>query len=77
MTTAWHHPTSDIGLEDGDSSDWNWDPGEVDDDGTQLVNEMGRELLPDPEREVSEDEALEIVNYATSYRNTRKCLRNA
>ena len=49
----------------------------MDDDGTQLVNDHGRELLPDPEREVSEDEALEIVNYATSYRNTRKGLRNA
>ena len=34
-------------------------------------------LLPDPEREFSDDEALEIVNFATSYRNTRKGLRNA
>ena len=42
-----------------------------------MINDNGRELLPDAEREVSEDEALEIVNFATSYRNTRKGLRNA
>ena len=67
----------DNGNGDVDSSEWSWDPGEVDDDGTQLINDTGRELLPDPERDVSEDEALEIVNFATSYRNTRKGLRNA
>merc|ERR1712045_819586 len=60
-----------------DGSKWSWDPAEIDDDGTQLINENGRGLLPDPEQEVSEDEALEIVNFATSYRNTRKGLRNA
>ena len=60
-----------------DQSDWSWDPAEIDDDGTQLQDANGRELLPDPERDVSEDEALEIINFATSYRNTRKGLRNA
>ena len=62
---------------EADASDWSWDPAEVDDDGTLLQDPNGRELVPDPERDVSEDEAFEIVNFATSYRNTRKGLRNA
>ena len=62
---------------EADVSDWSWDPAEVDDDGTLLQDPNERVLLPDPERDVSEDEALEIINFATSYRNTRKGLRNA
>ena len=60
-----------------DISDWSWDPAEIDDDGALLQDPNGRELLPDPERDASEDETLEIVNFATSYQNTRKGLRNA
>ena len=60
-----------------DASDWSWDLAEIDDDGTLLQDPNGRELLPDPEREASEDEAFEIVYFAATHRNTRKGLRIA
>merc|ERR1712079_843462 len=43
---------------------------------TELYYRAQLEERPDPEREVLEDEAFEIVNMATSYPNTRKGLRN-
>eukprot|EP00969_Alexandrium_andersonii_P201506 8903576-Alexandrium_andersonii.AAC.1 len=51
------------------------DAASFDDDGQELVNEYGEELIPfDRAREFSEDEAIYLSAWAQTYREVRKAL---
>eukprot|EP00974_Lingulodinium_polyedra_P097602 9460982-Lingulodinium_polyedra.AAC.1 len=51
------------------------DVASFDDDGQELVNEQGDELIPfDRSREYTEDEAIYLSAWAQTYREVRKAL---